>query len=103
MAALLTVISWRSIPAQVVAKEGRTTVRVQLPDRFQEAIDGAALQAGLIGTDDYLGEWRRTSRACGPDLDQEAHAEADRLDEAFTPTVLDQYVRTGGVAPEDEA
>ena len=54
MAAELTVIWWRDIPAQVVAKSGRTAARVQLTSQFQEAIDMAATRVGLIGTDDYL-------------------------------------------------
>ena len=41
----LTVISWRDIPAQVIAKRGRDTFKVQLTPRFQEAIDRAAMLA----------------------------------------------------------
>ena len=51
----LTVIFWRAIPAQVTAGKGRGAARVQLSDRFQEAIDAAAMRAGLIGTDDVPG------------------------------------------------
>ena len=58
----LTVISWRAIPAQVTAGKGRGAARVQLSERFQEAIDAAAMRAGLIGTDTYLEEWRREAR-----------------------------------------
>jgi len=93
----LTVIRWRDIPAQVTAKEGRTTARRQLPDRFQEAIDEAALRAGLFGTDDYLAEWRRDSRPCGDDLQAEADAEAARLEEAFPENLLSTLARAGGL------
>ena len=48
----LTVIFWRDIPAQVTAGKGRGAARAQLSERFQEAIDAAAMRAGLIGTDD---------------------------------------------------
>jgi hypothetical protein len=51
----LTVIWWRDIPAQVTASRGRERARVQLSDRFQEAIDTAATRVGLIGTDEYMG------------------------------------------------
>ena len=68
----LTVIWWRDIPAQVVAKQGRTSAKVPLSPRFQEAIDMAATRVGLIGTDEYLNEWRRVTRECGDDLDAEA-------------------------------
>jgi hypothetical protein len=93
----LTVIWWRAIPAQVVAREGRTSARAQLTNRFQEAIDMAATRVGLIGTDDYLNEWRRETRPCGDDLDVEAAAEAERLEQAYPDTALETLVRAGGL------
>ncbi len=98
----ITVISWRAIPAQVIAKEGRTTARVAPPERFQEAIDMAATRVGLTGTDEYLAEWRRVSRPCGPELEQEAKSEAELLDQTFTPAMLDSLVHSGGIEPEDQ-
>ena len=75
----LTVIWWRDIPAQVVAKQGRTSAKVPLSPRFQEAIDMAATRVGLIGTDEYLNEWRRVTRECGDDLDAEAAKRSARV------------------------
>jgi hypothetical protein len=92
----LTVIWWRDIPAQVTAKEGRTMARAQLSERFQEAIDAAAMRAGLIGTDAYLGEWRREPRACGDDLDTEVAEEAEWLEAAYPDDVLERLVRAEG-------
>ena len=92
----LTVIWWRDIPAQVTAKQGRARVARELPPRFQEAIDAAAMRAGLIGTDTYLEEWRREPRACGGDLDAEVAQEVDRLDAAYTDDVLERLVRANG-------
>jgi hypothetical protein len=90
------VIWWRDIPAQVTAKEGRATARVQLSDRFQEAIDAAAMRAGLIGTDAYLAEWRREARACGDDLESEVAGEAERLEGAYPDDLLDRLVLGNG-------
>ena len=92
----LTVIYWRDIPAQVTATDGSASVRVPLPDRFQEAIDEAAMVAGLVGSDDYLAEWRRATRECGPDLAREVDAEAERLEAAFAPEQLQRVVAAGG-------
>ena len=92
----LTVIWWRDIPAQVTAKEGRRSARAQLSERFQEAIDAAAMRAGLIGTDAYLAEWRREPRACGDDLDSEVTQEADWLEAAYTDDVLERLIRADG-------
>ncbi len=52
------VVYWRDIPAQVKTRAGRERGSALCGHRFQEAIDAAAMRAGLIGTDDYLAEWR---------------------------------------------
>ena len=92
----LTVIWWRDIPAQVTAKGGRASARVQLAERFQEAIDAAAMRAGLIGTDAYLSEWRRETRECDDDLEKEVADEAAWLDAAYGDDVLERLVRSNG-------
>ncbi len=46
-----------------------------LPDRFQEAVDAAAMVAGLIGSDDYTEQMRKDSRECGDDLQHEVDTE----------------------------
>ena len=92
----LTVIWWRDIPAQVTAKQGRTRAATSLDERFQEAIDAAAMRAGLIGSDAYLEEWRRESRSCGDDLDAEVAQEVEWLDAAYTNDILERLVRGNG-------
>ena len=92
----LTVIWWRDIPAQVKAKEGRSRAARELSPRFQEAIDAAAMRAGLIGTDAYLEEWRREPRDCGDDLEAEVLQEADWLEAAYPDDVLERLVRASG-------
>ena len=93
----LTVIRWRDIPAQVVAKNGRKAAKFQLEARFQEAIDLAASRAGLIGSDDYLAEWHRDSRACGDDLQAEVDAEVARIEAAHPDDELAALARAAGV------
>lgn len=58
MATSYQIVYWRAIPAQVKVKVGRERSSKPLSDRFQVAIDEAAMRAGMIGTDDYLAEWR---------------------------------------------
>jgi hypothetical protein len=91
----LTVIWWRDIPAQVTASRGRERARVQLSARFPEAIDTAATRVGLIGTDDYMAEWHKESRACTDDLDAEAKTEAERLELEFTDDLLAGLAASG--------
>ncbi len=47
------VLYWHDIPLQVRAKGGDGRASAQLSERFQEAVDQAAMAAGLIGSDDY--------------------------------------------------
>jgi Virulence factor len=92
----LTVISWRAIPAQVTAGRGRNGIRAELSERFQEAIDAAAMRAGLIGTDSYLEEWRRDTHECGDDLHAEVAAVAARLEQDYPDERLERIVRASG-------
>jgi hypothetical protein len=96
--AQLSVISWRAIPAQVVVKRGRETAKVQLSARFQEAIDRAAMRAGRGSSSAYLADWERSvPRACGEDLEQEARAEAARLEARYSDAELEALVRNKGL------
>jgi hypothetical protein len=52
------IVSWRDIPAQVKVRSGRQRLSRPLSDRFQRAVDQAAMHAGKGGSDDYLAEWR---------------------------------------------
>lgn len=96
--ASLIIISWRDIPAQVIAKRGRETAKVQLSHRFQEAVDRAAMRAGKGSSDAYLADWARSApRPCGDDLNVEAAAEAARLEAKYTDEDLEGLVRAKGV------
>ncbi len=90
-------IRWRDIPAQVTATDGATTARRELPDRFQKAIDAAAMKAGLIESDAYLEGWRRDTRPCGEELEAEVQAEAERLEAAYDRAALLRLTRSGGL------
>ena len=97
--ASLTVISWRDIPAQVVVKRGRETAKAKLSERFQEAVDRAAMRAGKGSSDLYLAEWKRSEPvACGDDIEREAAAEARRLEERYSDEDLERLVRAKGLA-----
>ena len=79
--ASLTVLYWRDIPSQVIAKAGRSAAKRQLSERFIRAIDAAAMHAGAKSDDAYLAEWRRGEPIpCGDDLEAEAEASAARLE-----------------------
>ncbi|MGH6945430.1 MAG: virulence factor [Geminicoccaceae bacterium] len=95
----LFIVSWRDIPAQVLAKAGRQSARRPLDERFQQAIDRAAMRAGLRETDAYLAEWRRLpAGTCGEDLEAAADELAARLDADYPPERLRELVASGGLS-----
>jgi hypothetical protein len=99
----LILVCWRDIPAQIIVKAGRRTAKRQLADRFQEAIDRAAMRAGLRDTDGYLGEWRRiVVGETGDDLEAEADGAAARVDADYPQARLRALVAHGGRQPGPE-
>lgn len=97
MAQLITVY-WHDIPAQVIAKAGRTSAKRELSPRFQEAIDRAAMVSGEHGTDAYLAAWRRDVGACSEDLEAQAAKAAARIEAEFDDARLATLVKAGGHA-----
>ena len=84
---------WRDIPAMVTARDGAATAKAGLPDRFQEAIDEAAMRQGMAGTDDYLEQWRHGDWEQGDGTpDQLAAAVAERLDGDYDEARLGQLL-----------
>lgn len=95
--AQLIIVYWRDIPAQVIVKAGRKAAKVQLTERFEKAIDRAAMRAKLRDTDSYLAEWRRARpQPCGDDLEAEAEAAAARLEADYPDARLAALVAQGG-------
>jgi hypothetical protein len=95
--AQLVITYWRDIPAQVTAKEGRTAAKRELPLRFTEAIDMAAMRSGAAGTDDYLAEWRRGApEACGADLEAAVEAALAKIEAEYDKERLVRLAKNGG-------
>ena len=94
----LTVIRWRDIPMQVVARASDgTSARALLSDRFQEAVDAAAMVAGLIGSDDYTSQMAMDRREAADDgLQSQVDAEVERLEGEWSDELLRSVIRTGG-------
>ncbi len=95
--ARITIVYWRDIPAQVIAKQGRRTAKLVLPERFQGAIDRAAMRSKAFAGDAYLTEWRRGEPApCADDLEAEATALHARLDGEYSAERLARLIKAGG-------
>lgn len=91
-------VYWRDIPSQVIVQRGRRREKVMLSDRFQQAIDRAAMRAGKGGSGPYLAEWRRetTTLNASGELREIARAEARRFEQAFSDERLDAMIRSHG-------
>ena len=82
--ASVMIVYWRDIPAQVLARAGRRRERRQLSERFEQAIDRAAMRAGAKDEDAYLADWRKSDPI---EIDGDpaviVASEASRLEEEY--------------------
>lgn len=84
---------WRDIPSMVVAREGEDVVKVPLAQRFQEAIDEAAMRLGDVDADAYLAGWRRSDwDAVDADPSRAAADLSRALEEEWTDEALNGYL-----------
>ena len=96
----LKIISWREIPAQVNGTAGDHKVQVELPHRFQKAIDRAAMVAGLTDASSYVAELPSEIRPTeGLDIEAEVAALVGEIEAEFPLARLDEYVHSGGWRP----
>jgi hypothetical protein len=80
----VTVVFWRDIPAQVIVGKGRRGAKAQLSERFEQAIDRAAMKVGAADTDSYLAEWRKAAPyVVEGDAQEVCTAEAARLETEY--------------------
>lgn len=95
----VTIVYWRDIPAQVIVGKGRKAAKVQLNERFEQAIDRAAMKTGAAGTDDYLAEWRKAAPyEVAGEQDEVARAEAARLEADYDKSRLLALIDNDGRA-----
>ena len=91
------IVCWRDIPAQVKVRAGRQRLSRPLGERFQQAIDQAAMHAGKAGTEEYLAEWR--TQEAGEregELEDVAQALVAELEKAFPDERLGRLAARGG-------
>jgi hypothetical protein len=93
---------WRELPSLVVAREGDVVAKSPLPQRFQAAIDEAAMRLGDTDADAYLAGWRRTDWALldGSTADVADQVAAD-LERRWPAEAVDAFLSTLGREHED--
>ncbi|WP_341861732.1 virulence factor [Gymnodinialimonas sp. 57CJ19] len=100
----ITHVFWRDIPAQVIIGKGRSGAKMPLPERFEQAIDRAAMKVGARDDDAYLAGFHRVvvGEADG-DLKEAAAAEAAKLDAAYDNDRLKALINAEGYDPSKPA
>ena len=95
----VTIVYWRDMPAQVIVGKGRRGSKAPLPERFEQAIDRAAMKVGARDTDAYLSEWRKAAPyPVEGDPDGIAKSEAARIVEEYNDTRLKALIDNDGWA-----
>ena len=95
----VTIVYWRDIPAQVIVGKGRRGAKKQLPERFEQAIDRAAMKIDAKDSDAYLAEWRKAAPyAVEGDAAEVVEAEAARLDAEFDHDKIKALIANDGWA-----
>ena len=95
----ITIVYWRDIPAQVIAGRGRAAAKIQLTERFEQAIDRAAMKSGARDADAYLAQWRRAP--AGPasgEVQDAAQETAARLEAEYDDARLRALIDNHGHA-----
>tara|TARA_B100000787_G_scaffold51849_1_gene37402 strand:+ start:869 stop:1168 length:300 start_codon:yes stop_codon:yes gene_type:complete len=93
------VVYWRDIPAQVIVGKGRKASKVQLPERFEQAIDRAAMKIGAEDTDSYLAEWRKAPPyVVDGEQSEVAQLEATRIDTEYNQEKIKLLIGNDGWA-----
>ncbi|MBT2132503.1 virulence factor [Aliiroseovarius lamellibrachiae] len=95
----VTIVYWRDMPAQVIVGKGRRGAKAPLPERFEQAIDRAAMKIGARDSDAYLAEWRKAAPYTVEGDPQEiAKAEAARIDAEYDQERLKALIANDGQA-----
>ena len=95
----VTIVYWRDIPAQVIVGKGRRGAKKQLSERFEQAIDAAAMRLGAKDADAYLAEWRKAPPyQVEGDATDVAEAAATRLETEYDRVRVRQLIANNGWA-----
>lgn len=93
----VTIVYWRDIPAQVIVGKGRRGQKVQLAERFEQAIDRCAMKVGARDSDAYLADWRKAAPYQVDGSDAEiASAEAARLEREYDTARIKALIANDG-------
>jgi hypothetical protein len=94
----LQITFWRELPSLVVARDATGEAKLPLAQRFQDAIDEAAMRLGAVSSDAYLEGWRRSDWATGEGPPSGlAASTVERLEQEWPPERIESYL--AGLGP----
>jgi len=95
----VTIVYWRDIPAQVIVGKGRRASKRVLAERFEQAIDRAAMKVNAQSSDAYMAEWRKApAYAVEGEQGEVAEAEAQRLEAEYDKARIKALIDNDGWA-----
>ena len=95
----VTIVYWRDMPAQVIVGKGRRGTKMPLPERFEQAIDRAAMKSGAAESDAYLEGFRKADPFPVEGADAEvAAAQVARIEEEYDTDKLKALIANDGWA-----
>ncbi|RZO40934.1 MAG: hypothetical protein EVA84_05030, partial [Rhodobacteraceae bacterium] len=75
----------------------RRAAKKQLPERFEQAIDRAAMKTGAAGDDAYLAEWRKSNPIeVEGDAEKVAISEAERINAEYDQEKIKSLIANDG-------
>jgi hypothetical protein len=94
------IVYWRDIPAQIRVRADGKRVSRPLAQRFQVAIDEAAMRAGATGAQDYLDDWHTTDwQSRTGELDEAAESLVNELETQYDSATVRALIANGGYTP----
>lgn len=99
----VTIVFWRDIPAQVIVGKGRRGAKAKLAERFEQAIDRAAMKIGAADSDAYLAEWHKAKPyQIDGEQGEIATKEAARIEQEYDQNRLKALISNDGWNDPDQ-
>ena len=93
----LIVVYWRDIPAQIIVGKGRKASKIQLSERFEQAIDRCAMKIDAKDSDAYLAEWRKSDPLEIPGSSEDiAKTHAEKIEKEYDNNILKILIANNG-------
>jgi len=93
----LIVVFWRDIPAQIIVGKGRNASKIQLSERFEQAIDRCAMKIDAKDSEAYLAEWRKSDPLdISGSSEEVAKSHAEKIEKEYNNNKLKELIANNG-------